>query len=175
MKFIAKFIVTVLLLFLPWGIANASENLLGSKDFSSENGWVAWMPKAASEAGCTFKFENGRVIFKSVATTEQKPSFLQLSKVVQLEAGKRYKIKLRIKSNKSGLVPVYYNISKPPFTIYAGAKITLNVGENDYDCAFIVKKAKVGEEGQMCRLMFFWGGLKDADIEVSNITLTEIK
>ena len=156
-------------------ISAFAENLLPSSDFTAESGWGIWVNKPVLDAGGSGKLEDGTVVVNSPVYDKQGPYNIQIIGKLDIPAGKTYTLKLKIKSDKDGSLPVNYGLQGAPYTAYAGTKIDVQAGEKEYTCTLNVKKDKDGNYDAPRAIRIVPGGFQDANLTFSNISLEEVK
>jgi len=176
MKTISQFIITLFIVSLFATTAYTEENLLGSSEQSRNTSWSFYINKVASDAGSTVKFSEGKLTVKTMKVAKQSPGNIQIYKNVALAGGKKYKLSFDLNSDKNGEMLVVYNLRKAPFTTYAVAKLKVDNGDKKYSCILsVVKKDDKGQEGANRCIRMFVGGVSNATLVISNISLEEVQ
>ena len=162
-------------LVLAGTITVSAENLLKDTKVSTEGGWIFWLNKPALDAGGSCVLQDGKATVKSPSLEKQNAWDIQVVKPVDVDAGKKYKLTFKAKSEKAGKLIVSYGLNKPPYTDYAGATVALEPGEKAYECTLAVAKAKDGNYDSPRALRFAIGDFKDATVTLSDVSLEEVK
>lgn len=167
--------ILVMSLFVAMSITVSADNLLNDASFTKDGGWLFWVNQTVIDAGGSGTIMDGKAVAKSPVLDPQDISNIQLMKNVDLDAGKNYKVKFRVHTDKSGILSVVYLLRKAPYTSYGRTTITLESGEKEYECILAVQKDKDGKFDTPRTIRIFFGAFKDATVTVSDMTIEEEK
>ena len=162
-------------LFVAASITVSAENLLKDTKLSKEGGWFFWLGKPVLDAGGSCVLQDGKAAIKSPALEKQNAWDIQLIKPVDVDAGKKYKLTFKAKSEKAGNISISYGLNKDPYTGYAGASVALEPGEKAYECTLATEKDKDGIYDSPRALRFALGNFKDANVTLSDMSFEEVK
>jgi hypothetical protein len=155
------------------GVSVSAENLFKGTNFSADSGWCFWIDNSVKDAGGSITFQDGKVTLKSPASATQASWQIQLFKHIEIDVDKSYKLKFKANAGKPGKISVSYQGKNNAF--YAKVTIDVEQGDKDYECTFMVKNDKDGKYESPRSLHLYLGGIKDATVTLSDVSIEESK
>jgi len=157
------------------GTASAfADNLFPNSRMDAKNGWMTWLAKPVTAAGGFGKLEDGCIVVKSPDFgLQSSATSLQVIGKVDVPSDKVYVLKVKIKSDKAGSIPLDYAQLNKPYAVYATSTMDVQPGEKEYTCKLDVKKDKDGQYESPRAIRMFVGDMEDANLTFSEVSLEE--
>lgn len=137
---------------------------------SPEKEWNVFAFRQIAENDGRVDFLEGKIHCFIPVIENQKGVWFQISRKMELSAGKTYLVKLTVKSDKKGKLPINYQMADKPWTVYAGTMLDLAVGEKSYEFKLTPKASRDGYNSPRI-LNFLLGSFGGATLIFSKISV----
>lgn len=150
----------------------SADDLLDGHGFLKGTGWTFYVAPDATKAGATVTQQEKRILVVAPAQSKQSAENIQLLKSLKLEPERRYRVKLKVQSDKEGKIAILY-WGDTHSQLYASAEIIVEPGKEEYETKLTVKPGSDGsfEDARSLRLLI--GKFSDATVTLTDISVEE--
>ncbi len=142
------------------------------KSFTRKDGWKFGVSKKVKALGGDIKEDAGIVKIKH-PDGDIKKYELQLSRQINLEIGRKYRLQFSASASRSGIVEIVYGTAKPPYRTYYRGWVKVSPDKHKYEILLDIKKNEQGkfepERSRLLRLYFGANRKMDTDLDKLSI------